>query len=133
MCHGGDTAHTLHNVEHQTLGLQQRLYPAFHDHGYVTRLHFRTVVDEYFHFHLRVETAEHFFGYFNAGKDAGFFNQKFGFAHCRGRDARKGGVVTIAYILGKGQVYQPVNQFFFLIHLFYLFLFDVSRICPPLF
>ena len=42
-------------------------------------------------------------------------------------------VRTVAYILGKGQVNQPVNQFFFLIHLFYLFLFGVLHIYLPLF
>ena len=42
-------------------------------------------------------------------------------------------MITVAYILGKGQVNQPVNQFFFLIHLFYLFLFGVLHIYLPLF
>ena len=133
MGHGSDAAHTLHNVQHQAFGLQQRLHLAFHNHSHVARLHFSTVIDEYFHFHGGVETTEHFFSYLDTGKNTGFFNQKLGFAHCRSRNARKGGMVTIAYIFGKGQVNQPVNQFFFLIHLSYLFLFGVSHICLPLF
>ena len=125
MCHGGNATHALHDVQHQTLRLQQRLYLAFHNHGHITRLYGCTVINEHFHLHGRIETAEHLLCYLDTGQDARFFYQQFGFAHCRSRNARKGCMVSIAYIFGESQVYQPVNQFFFLIHLFYLSLFDV--------
>ena len=73
--HGCDTAHTLHDVQHQAFGLEQGLYFSFYDHGYVARFHFGAVIDKHFHFHGRVETVEDFFGNFDSGQYTGFFDQ----------------------------------------------------------
>ena len=84
--HCSDTAHTLHHIQHQTFRLQQRLHFAFYHHHYITRFHFRTVIDKNFYFHCRVKAIENFFRYFNSGQYTGFFNQQFGFPHCSGGD-----------------------------------------------
>ena len=39
MRHGSNATHALHNVQHQTFCLQQRLHLAFHYHCYIARLH----------------------------------------------------------------------------------------------
>lgn len=130
--HGGNAAHALHDVQHQTLRLQQRLYLAFHNHGHIAGFHGRTVINKHLHLHFRVETVEHLLGNLDTGQYTRFLYQQFGLTHCRGRNARKGGMVSIAYVFGESQVYQPVNQFFFLIHLSYQFLFGVSQIRPVL-
>ena len=73
--HGCDTAHTLHDVQHQAFGLEQGLYFSFYDHSYVARFHFSAVINKHFHFHGRVETVEDFFGNFDSGQYTGFFDQ----------------------------------------------------------
>lgn len=123
--HGGNAAHALHDVQHQAFRLQQRLHLAFHHHSHIARLHFGAVVDEHFHFHVGVETAEDFLCHFDACQYARFLNQKSGFPHRRGGNARQGGMVAIANVFGECQIDQTVNQFFFFIHLSFLFLFDV--------
>ena len=125
MRHGSNATHALHNVQHQAFCLQQRLHLAFHYHCYIARLHLSSIIDEDFYLHSRVETTEHFFGNFDTSQNPRLFNQKFGFTHCRSGNTRKGGMISVTYIFCKGEIYQPVNQFFFLIHSFYLFLFDV--------
>ena len=73
-CHSGNTAHALHHVQHQTFCLEQRLNLTFHNHCHITRFHFGTIVNKYLDFHRRVETVEYFFGNFDAGQHACFFD-----------------------------------------------------------
>ncbi len=44
--HGSDTAHTLHDVEHQALCLEQRTGLALYDHSDVALLHVSTVLQQ---------------------------------------------------------------------------------------
>ena len=60
--HRGDTAHTLHDIQHQALRLQQRTHTSRHNHSDVAFLHAATVAHQYLDLHLRVEAVEHLLG-----------------------------------------------------------------------
>ena len=109
--HRGYARHTLQDVQHQALRLQEALLPTLHAHHDVAGLYVRPVFDIYFHLQLRVETVEHLFGYLHAGKDAFFLYQQLALPHLVGRDAAQGGMVTVTNVLGKCKVYQAVVQF----------------------
>ena len=121
MGHGGNTTHSLHDVEHQALGLQQRLHLALYNHGHVTGLHLGTILDKHFHLHGGVKAAKYLFGNLNTSQNTLLLNQEFRLPHGCFRDTGKGGMVAVANIFSESQVYQPVNQFLFFSHLFYLF------------
>ena len=115
-CHCGDTAHALHNVEHQTFGLEQTAHTACYHHGHIAGLHVGSVFDEYLHLHFGVETVEHFFGNADAGQDAGFLDEQLRFAHGIFRDAAKCGVVAITDIFRERKVNQFFVEFVYCIH-----------------
>ena len=111
--HGGNAAHALHDVQHQALRLQQAPHPSRDNHGHVARLHVRPVLDEHLHFHVRIEATEHFLGDFYSGQHAFFLDEQLGFSHGIRRNTAERSVVSIAYVLGKGQINQTVIQFFY--------------------
>ena len=73
--HGGDTAHALHDVEHQSLCLKKALRLSAHHESHITGLNVRTVFEENLHLKRRVEFAEHFAGNAHTGQDALFFDE----------------------------------------------------------
>ena len=109
--HGGDTAHALHDVQHQTLRLQQRTHLAGDNHSDVALLHLASITHQHLDLHLRVEAVEHFLSDFHAGQDTVFLNQEMALAHRILGDAAQGGMVAVANVLGKRQVNKSVDQF----------------------
>ena len=105
----GNTTHALHDIQHSTLGLEQRLYTAFYHKGDISRLHMCTIVDKYGWLQLRVEFLKHLHGDIHACEDSFFFHNKLRFAHFIGRNAAKGGAIAVAYILSKCQVEQFID------------------------
>ena len=69
-----DAAHTLHDVQHQTLSLQERLHFALDFEGDVAFLHLRAVVDKDRHLQLRVESVEDTFSHIDTGQDTVFLD-----------------------------------------------------------
>ena len=116
--HSRNAAHALHDVEHQTFGLQERAHFARHDHRHIAGLHVVAVVHKCLHLHLRVETVEHFPRDAQAGKDALFLDKQFRLAHCLFGNAAKGGVVAVAYVLRKSKVNQAVIKFVYCVHIY---------------
>ena len=110
--HGSNATHTLHDVQHQTLRLQQAPHPPCDDHGHVARLHVRPVLYEHLHFHVRIEATEHLLRDFHSGQHALFLDEQLGFSHGIRRNTAERSVVSIAYVFGKSQINQAVIQFF---------------------
>ena len=75
--HRCDTTHALHDVQHQTFGLQKTLYLSCNHHRHITRLNMGSILYKDFHLHGRIKTMEHFFGYFYSGQDTFFLDQQF--------------------------------------------------------
>ena len=111
--HGGDAAHTLHDIEHEALCLQQGAHASADNHGDIALLHAAAVAHQHFHLHLRVETAEHLLGHFHASQDAILLDEQMATAHGILWDAAERGMVAVADILGKRQVNQSVDKFFY--------------------
>ena len=101
---GGDTTHALHDVEHQTLGLQQRLYLALHYESDVAFLHLCAILDEDGHLQLRIEGLEDTASHLYAGQYAVLLDDQLALAHLRSGNATERGVIAIAYVLGEGQL-----------------------------
>ena len=99
--HSGDTAHALHNVKHETLGLQQGAHLARHNHGDITFLHVRTIFHQHFNPHGGVKTGEYTLGYFHACQDAFFLDEQLALAHGVFRNTAQSSMVSIADILGE--------------------------------
>ena len=74
--HGGNAAHALHDVEHESLGLQQGAHATGDNHGDVALLDARAVLHEHLDLHVGVEAAEHFLGDLDAGQDAVFLDEQ---------------------------------------------------------
>ena len=111
--HGGNTTHALEDVEHEAFCLKETLLFTLDGHNDVARLHMGTILNIHFHLHRGVEAAEHLFGYLHTGKDALFFDEEFAFAVGIGRDATERGVVAIANVFGKSEVYEFIVEFFY--------------------
>ena len=124
--HGGDTAHALHHVEHEALGLQQRLDTPLDYKSHIAGFHLGTVFDIDGHLQLGVEAVEYLAGYLYTGQYAGLLNQQFRFSHGRCGYTTQGRVVSVAYILGKCQVDQLVDQLLGSFHIF-LFLYFLNN------
>ena len=99
--HGGNSAHALHDVEHQTFGLEQALYLAADDECHIAGFHVCAVFDEDFHLQCGVELAEYLAGYAYAGKDAFFLDEQAALSHGVFGDATQGGVVAVADVFRK--------------------------------
>ena len=74
------------------------------------------VVEQLLHLQTKVKTAEYSLGYLYAGQDAFLLDQQLLRSLGVLGDAAQGGVVTIANILGKGEVYQLFFKFVYFIH-----------------
>ena len=104
MCHGSDTAHALHDVEHQTLSLQERTRLTRNDHGNVALLHRLPIANEHLHLQSRIETVKHFLCYLDTGKYTVFLDKQMAFAHGIRWNTAQSGMVSITDILSKSQV-----------------------------
>ena len=60
--HGGNTTHTLHDIQHQSLGLEQRTNLTRYHHGDVALFNMCAVRHQHLDLHIGVETMEHFLG-----------------------------------------------------------------------
>ncbi len=60
---------------------------------------------------------EYLFGDTDAGQDSVFLDEQSGFSHDILGDATKGGMVAVADVFGKSQVYQLVVQFVYCVHI----------------
>ena len=63
-----------------------------------------------------IKAMEHFLGNLNASEDTLFFDQQLRFAYSIRRNTTQRGVITIADILSKSEVYQLVIQFLYTQH-----------------
>ena len=109
--HSGYAAHALHDVEHQALCLQQTLHLTAYYHRHIALLHLGAIVYQHLHLQCGVKATEHLLSHLYASQYAIFLHQQATLAHSVGRYATQRGVVAIAYILGKTQVYEFVGQF----------------------
>ena len=107
--HRGDTTHTLHDVKHQALCLQQRTDLSRNHHCYIAFLHTTAITHQYLYLHGGVETTEHLLGNLHTCKNTIFLDEKMTLAHSILRDTTQRGVITIAYIFGKRQIDKSVN------------------------
>ena len=113
---GRHTAHALHDVEHQALGLQQRAHPARHHKGHIARHHVGAVADHHLHAQLWVKFLKHASRDLHTSQDALFLDDQPLASHLVGRDAAQRGRVTVADVLGQRQVDQLIDQFFSRLH-----------------
>ena len=109
--HCSNTAHALHDVEHESLGLQQRAYTSADNHGDVTLLHTGAVLHEHLDLHLRVEATEHLLGNLHTSENTILLDEQMRLSHRILGDATEGGMVAVTDILGKRQINQSVDQF----------------------
>lgn len=114
---GGDTAHTLHDVEHHALGLEQGSYLSFHLKGDVAGLDMRAISDKDGHFEFGIEFLEHFACYLYTGKDPFLLDNELLASGLTLRDGGEGGVVAVADILGKCESQQVVYELIFGFHI----------------
>ena len=106
--HGSDTAHALHDVEHEALCLKQRTGLTLYNHGDVALLHVGTILQQNLHLHGRVKAGEYLLSHFYTSQYAIFLDEQMAFTHGVLRNATQGCVVAITDILSKCQVYQLV-------------------------
>ena len=97
----GYAAHALHDVEHESFGLQQRAYGTFDHESYVAGLDMGAVFDENSHFERRIKAFEYATGNVDTCQYTFFLDQKMLASHCVGADSTESGVVAVAYILGE--------------------------------
>jgi len=98
---GGDATHSLHDVEHESFGLQEREDSSFNNEGDVTLFDGFSIMNEHCDFEFGVEGVEDFFGDLDASKDAVFFDDELLFAHGVRGDAGEGGMVSVADVFGE--------------------------------
>ena len=120
--HGGDTAHALHDVQHQTLCLQQTLDLSGNNHGHIARFHMRTVLNEHLNLQGRVKTVKNLLGDFNTGQNTFFLDEQLGFTHRVFRNTTQSGVVAVTNIFSKSQIDQTIIQFVYSKHLLFFWI-----------
>ena len=98
---GGDATHSLHDVEHESFGLEEGEDSSFNKESDVTFFDGLAVMDEDGDFEFGVEGVEDFFGDLDAGKDAVFFDDELLFAHGVRGDAGEGGMVSVTDVFGE--------------------------------
>ena len=114
--HGGDAAHALHDVQHETLGLEQGAHLARNHHGDIAGLHASAVGQEFFHLQFGVETAKNLTSSTHAGEHAFFFDEKMALSDSVFGNTAKGGVVSVTNVLSKSEVNQTVIEFIDSVH-----------------
>ena len=102
--HGCNAAHSLHDIEHQALSLQQRAHLSRDNHSYVAGLHLASVAHEHLYLHRGIEAGKHFLGYFDTCQDAFFLYEKMRTALSILGNTTQCGMVAVADVLCKGQV-----------------------------
>ena len=108
--HSGDATHTLHDVEHESLGLQQGAHTTRDNHGDVALLDTSAVTHEHLDLHIWVEATEHLLGNLHTSQNAVFLDEQMRLTHRILGNTTQGSMVAVADVLGKRQVNQPVNQ-----------------------
>ena len=101
MRRGRDTRHTLHDVEHRALDLQQTQLLAIDLKGHIARLHMSAILEELLYLTFRIEIVDDFFRYLHASKHTGVLDDELLTTHLRRRNTTERGVVTVADILFK--------------------------------
>lgn len=113
VCHGGDAAHALADVEHEAFGGEEALLTAADGEHDVAGAHVVAIMHVHRDLQVGVETMEDLFGGTLACKDSFFLDHQFALAHGILGDAAERGVVAVADILGKSEVDEAVGKFFF--------------------
>ena len=113
VCHCGNTAHTLHDIQHKTLCLEQALCLTLHAHHDVARLNLCTVIDIHLYLKSRVKTMEHHLCHLYTCNDTRLLDEELTLTHGISRNTTQGGMITITDILCKTQVNESVGQFFY--------------------
>ena len=109
--HRGNTAHPLHDVQHQAFCLKQRAHLSCYDHGHIPFLHRGAITNQHLHLHVGIKASKHPLCHLHASQNAVFLNQQSTLPHCILRDAAKSGMVAISDILRKRKINQSVFQF----------------------
>ncbi len=102
----GDARHTLHDIQHGALYLQERQFFAVHTERDVPRFDRRTVLQEYLHAAGRVETVDNLAGDGNACQYPFLFDNELAAARSVGGNTGQRSVVAVAYILLEPNIYQ---------------------------
>ena len=106
--HGSNATHTLHDIEHQTLCLEQRTGLTLYNHCNVTLLNMGSILKQHFYLHGRIETGKYLLCHFNTCQHTIFLDKQVALTHGVFWDTTQGCVVAITDILSKCQVYQLV-------------------------
>ena len=114
--HGGDAAHALHDVQHETLGLEQGAHLARNHHGNVAGLDASPVRQKFFHLQLGVKAAKNLTSSTHSGEHAFFFDEKMALSDSVFGNTAKGGVVSVTNVLSKSEVNQTVIEFIDSVH-----------------
>ena len=107
---GRHAAHTLHNVEHNAFGLQQRARVSLHEECNIARADAVAVVEQSLDFDLRVQTAEDLFGNVDSGNYSLLLDQQPHSSAALGRNSGQRGVVAVANIFFNGERNQLVDK-----------------------
>ncbi len=79
----------------------------------ISWFHVCAVGDVDFHLHGGVKPMKYLLGHFHSGNDTFLLDEQFAFSSLCLGDAAQGGVVSVADVLGKCQVDEPVVEFFY--------------------
>ena len=98
---GGNTRHTLHDIEHRPLDLQQTQFLAIDFEGNISGLDQCTVLKVLLYSAFRVEIGDDFLRHLNTCEYAGVLDNQLLATLLRGRNTTERGVVAVANILLK--------------------------------
>ena len=102
--------HSLHNIEQDTLGLQQRLQTTRHVERHVAHLHASTIFEQLLELHLGIQTVEYHLRNLDTCNDTLLLAQQAHTTALLGRNAAERGVITIANILFNSKFDQLFNE-----------------------
>ena len=105
--------HSLHNIEHRTLDLQQTQFLAIHLKGYVSRLHMIAVVQELLETAFGVEIVNDLFRNLYTGQHTRILDNQLLATHLGSRNTTERGVITVTNIFLKPDSDQLTKFFFF--------------------
>ena len=115
-CHGRNSAHTLHHVEHETLSLQQRTHTTGNIHCNVALLHLCAILNEHLNLKRLVKTREDALCHLNTGKHTILLDKEHILSHSLGWNSRECSMVTVTDILGKCKIDKLIDKFVFYVH-----------------
>ena len=107
------TGHSLHNIEHGSLNLQQTQFFSIHLKRDIAGLHMVAIVQELLKTTFGVKIIDDLLGHFYACQHSGILDNELLTTHLHRRNTTERGMVTIAYIFLKPNSNKLTKFFFF--------------------